>query len=85
MDSPLTLRLDKDTRERLVRIARRRQISVSEAIREAIGNWAERNDTHAGYEAAADLLGVVHGGDPKRSSATGRSFKALLKQRRNKV
>ena len=85
MDSPLTLRLDNDTRERLIRIASRRQISVSEAIREAIANWTERHDTHTGYEAAADLLGVVHGGDPKRSASTGRSFKTLLKQRRNKA
>jgi hypothetical protein len=85
MDSPLTLRLDKNTRERITRIARRRQISVSEAVREAIENWAARHDTHAGYEAAADLVGVVHGGDPKRSTGTGRSLKTLLKRRRNKA
>jgi Arc/MetJ-type ribon-helix-helix transcriptional regulator len=85
MDSPLTLRLDKETRECIRRIARRRQISVSELIREAIGSWAERHDTHAGYDTATDLIGVVHGADPKRSTATGRSLKALLKRRRKKA
>ena len=85
MESPLTLRLDKETRERITRIARRRQISVSQLIREAIGNWADRHDTHVGYDAAADLIGVVHGGDPKRSTATGGALKTILKRRRNKA
>jgi len=80
MISPLTLRLEKKTRERIARIASRRRISTSEVIREAIEAWVERQEPIAApYEAMADLLGVVNGGKPRRSSKTGRRFKEVLK------
>jgi hypothetical protein len=31
-----------------------------------------------------DLIGIVNGGNPKRSEQTGRSFTALLKRRRSR-
>jgi predicted transcriptional regulator len=65
MAFPLTLRLDAKTRKRIERIARRRQVSVSEVIRLAIAAWAEQQEAIAApYEAIADLIGVVHGGCP---------------------
>jgi Arc/MetJ-type ribon-helix-helix transcriptional regulator len=82
MASPLTLRLDEKTRQRIARIARRKRLSVSEVIRRAINGWAERQEPITSpYEVIVDLLGVVHGGNPKRSTQTGRSFAALLKSR----
>jgi predicted transcriptional regulator len=36
MPSPLTLRLDPKTRRRIERIARRKQLSTSEVVRQAI-------------------------------------------------
>ena len=39
MASPLTLRLDEKTRKRIVRIARRKQVSTSEVVRQAIEAW----------------------------------------------
>jgi predicted DNA-binding protein len=85
MESPVTLRLDKHTRERVASIAREKRITASEVIREAIEAWVTRHEAVAApYETAADLVGVVHGGDAKRSSETGRQFKTMLKARRNK-
>ncbi|PYX56472.1 MAG: hypothetical protein DMG76_14765 [Acidobacteria bacterium] len=75
MDSPLTLRLDPKTRQRIARIARRRQVSISEVIRQAIEAWAEQQEPIAApYEAMADLIGVVHGGMRGCSTDTGLRF-----------
>jgi predicted DNA-binding protein len=85
MASPLTLRLDPKTRQRLERIARRKQLSKSEVVRQAIEAWADRQEPVASpYEALADLIGVVHGGKADRSSQTGRRFAELLKSRRSR-
>jgi hypothetical protein len=82
MPSPLTLRLEKKTRQRIARIASRRQISTSEVIRQAIEAWVERQELiTAPYEAMADLVGVVNGGNPQRSTETGRRFREILKGR----
>jgi Arc/MetJ-type ribon-helix-helix transcriptional regulator len=85
MASPLTLRLDPKTRQRIARIARRRQVSISEVIREAIEAWAEQQEPIAApYEAMADLIGVVHGGVRGRSTDMGQRFAELLKTRRSR-
>jgi len=85
MASPLTLRLDPKTRKRIERIARRRQVSVSEVIRLAIAAWAEQQEPVAApYEAMADLIGVVHGGMPGRSTRTDTRFSEILKSRRSR-
>jgi len=84
MASPLTLRLDEKTRKRIVRIARRKQLSTSEVVRQAIEAWAEREEpVTSPYEAVKDLIGIVHGGNPKASVNIGRRFTKLLKQRRS--
>jgi len=85
MASPLTLRLDEKTRKRIVRIARRKQLSTSEVVRQAIEAWAEQHEpVTSPYEAVRDLIGIVHGGNPKGSVQTGRRFTKLLKQRRRR-
>jgi hypothetical protein len=85
MASPLTLRLDEKTRQRIARIARRKQLSKSEVIRRAIAAWADcQEPAGAPYEAMADLIGVVRGGNRKRSKDTGRSFTKLLRGRRGR-
>ena len=85
MASPLTLRLDEKTRQRIARIAKRKQLSVSEVVRQAIEGWAERQEPASSpYEAMADLLGVVRGANPKRSAQTGRRFAKLLRRRRSR-
>ena len=83
MASPVTLRLDEETRQRIAHIARRRRVSASHVIREAIEAYVGGQETEVSpYEAVADLIGVVHGGNPKRSTGTGRQFAALLERRR---
>jgi hypothetical protein len=85
MASPLTLRLDSKTRQRIARLARRKRLSTSEVIRQAIAAWADRQEPVASpYEAMMDLIGIVRGGNPKRSEQTGRRFAALLKRRGNR-
>jgi predicted DNA-binding protein len=83
MASPLTLRLDDKTRSRIARIARRKQLSTSEVVRQAIEAWVERHEpVTSPYGVVTDLIGVVRGGNSKRSTQTGRRFTKLLKDRR---
>jgi Arc/MetJ-type ribon-helix-helix transcriptional regulator len=85
MASPVTLRLDEKTRQRIARLARRKRLSTSEVIRQAIAAWADRQEpVSSPYEAMKDLIGVVRGGNPKRSEQTGRRFAALLTRRRRR-
>ena len=85
MPSPLTLRLDPKTRQRLERLAHRKQLSRSEVVRQAIEAWADLQEPVASpYEALSDLIGVVRGGMSNRSVKTGRRFSELLKNRRGR-
>src|SRR2546421_7761219 len=84
MPSPVTLRVDKETRQRIARIARRKQVSASEVIRQAIETWIEEQEpTGSPYEMVSDLIGIVHGGNRKRSAGAGRQVPGLLKSPRN--
>jgi len=83
MPSPLTFRLDPETRERITRLARHKRLSKSEVIRKAVAAWADREEpVTSPYEAMRDLIGVVHGGNPRRSENTGRRFAAQLRARK---
>ena len=83
MASPVTLRLDQEIRQRIAHIARRRRVTSSHIIREAIEAYVGGREAEVSpYEAVADLIGVVHGGNKARSTGTGRQFAALLKRRR---
>jgi len=85
MASPLALRLDEKTRRQIARIARRKGLSTSEVIRQAIDAWAARQEPASiPFEQISDLLGVVRGRNPKRSEQTGARFAKLLKQRRSR-
>ena len=85
MADPMTLRLDDETRQRIARIARRKRVSASDVVRQAIEAWVQRQEPIGSpYEVVADLIGVVHGGNPGRSSGTGRRFTELLKGRRKR-
>jgi hypothetical protein len=79
MASPLTLRLDEKTRQRITRLARQKHLSTSEVVRQAIAAWADPEEPVTfPYEAMKDLIGIVKGGNPKRSEQTGRGFARLL-------
>jgi len=56
MPSPVTLRVDKETRLRIARIARRKQVSASEVIRQAIETWIEEQEpVGSPYEMACNV------------------------------
>jgi hypothetical protein len=83
MQSPVTLRVDKETRRRIALIARRKQVSASEVIRQAIETWIEEQEPAGSpYEMVSDLIGIVYGGNRKRSAGAGRQLALLLKNRR---
>jgi Arc/MetJ-type ribon-helix-helix transcriptional regulator len=83
--SPVTLRLDPEIRRRVAQIARRKRTTTSEVLREAITAWVEREETTGSvYESIKDLIGSVHGGDPRRSENAGRKVTEMLKARRNR-
>jgi predicted DNA-binding protein len=85
MADPVTLRLTQEARARIARIARRRGVSASQIIREAIEALMEREETVVPpYEAMADLIGIVHGGRRSRSAATGRQLQDQLRRRRSR-
>ena len=82
MASPLTLRVDDKTRQRIARIAKRKKLSTSEVVRQAIEAWADREEpVTRPFELIKDLVGIVHGGDPHRSEDAGRKFTKALKER----
>jgi Arc/MetJ-type ribon-helix-helix transcriptional regulator len=85
MASPFTLRLDEKTRQRISRMARRRNVSASDVVRNAIESMADREELATEpYKLIADLIGTVHGGNPRRSENTGLQFGRLLKSRRSR-
>jgi Arc/MetJ-type ribon-helix-helix transcriptional regulator len=86
MPSPLTVRVDDQTRQRIARIARRKRLSNSEVVRQALVAFAEKAEREEPVtkpiDLIRDLIGVVKGGDPKRSERTGAQFAKMLKERR---
>jgi predicted DNA-binding protein len=83
MASPLSIRLDEKTRQRISRLARRKKMSVSDVVRNAIESMAGREESPAApYVLVADLIGSVRGKNPRRSEQTGRGFTKILKRAR---
>jgi len=81
--SPLTLRLNPETRRRLDRIARRKGSTTSQVLREAIEDLVRREDCPgSAWERMKHLVGVVEGGDPALSENTGKRFAEQLRVRR---
>jgi len=85
MADPVTLRLDDETRKKVTRIARRKRIAFSQAMRLAAREWAAREDRElTPYEKVAHLIGTVRGSDPTRSQDMGHKMAKLLKARRGR-
>jgi hypothetical protein len=85
MESPVTLRLDSKTRRQIASAARRKGISKSEVIRRALNSWTDlADDSDAPFVMLKDLLGVVKGGNPRRSQKSGKKFRELLAAKRKR-
>jgi len=82
----LTVRLDPETAELLMRLRRRRNTTKSDVIREAVRELAARElrvaEARRPYEAVKRLLGSVNSGGLHLSKRTGEQFTSLLAERR---
>ncbi|HPW56977.1 MAG: hypothetical protein KA072_05430 [Thermoanaerobaculaceae bacterium] len=83
MGEVMAVRLSAEMRRKLLTTAKRRRMTASEAVREAVESWLERSEEQASPAARiADLIGGVHGGDPQRSAGGGaRVARELVAQR----
>jgi Arc/MetJ-type ribon-helix-helix transcriptional regulator len=77
----LTVRLNPKTERVLDRLAKRRRLSRSDVVREAIERYgADADDGISGrpYDAWLDVIGVVSLGVRDVSRTTGEQFSAIL-------
>jgi len=81
---PTSVRLDAKTERVLERLARRRRMTKSAVIREAIHIAADKEDQRdsvSPYDAVKHLIGCVSGGPPDLSERTGEKFREILKRK----
>jgi Arc/MetJ-type ribon-helix-helix transcriptional regulator len=57
MGARMSVRIDRRMRERIERIARRKRVSVSAAIREAIVAWVNQREPGAERQAVSAVMG----------------------------
>jgi hypothetical protein len=80
-NTTISLRLD-GKQERAVRgLARRRQSTVSDIIRDAVANFVEREEERPlrPYDQIADLIGSVTGLPADLSEGTGDQFAEIVR------
>ncbi len=81
----MTIRLDRAFRLRLQAAARRRSVTPSAAARVALEGWLRTEERQAEarpFDALADLIGCVRGGDRGRSTRGRDWISHQLKSRR---
>jgi hypothetical protein len=67
----MTIRVDRAFRRRLHAAAKRRSVTASAAARAALEGWVQAEERQAQarpFDALADVIGSVRGGDRGRSS-----------------
>jgi Arc/MetJ-type ribon-helix-helix transcriptional regulator len=80
--SPITLRLDDQMTRRIATIARRKHVSTSEVLREAVAAWLEKEERLVSvHDLIKDLIGRGRGLDSRASEDIGRKYSAHLKAR----
>ncbi|HEV8130962.1 MAG TPA: ribbon-helix-helix protein, CopG family [Acidobacteriota bacterium] len=81
----LSVRLDAETEQLVERMARQRDQTKSEVIRDAIAALAPKERRGKGakgpFGRAADLIGCVRGGPSDLSVRTGEKFRQILTSR----
>lgn len=80
----LTVRLNPKTERALNALAKRRRLSRSEVVREAIARYdtAEQggDDAAPAYDAWVDVIGVVNLGARDTRRSTGEQFAAIVRK-----
>ena len=81
---PTSVRLDAETQELVRRLAKRRGMTKSEVIREALEEWVdkEKEKLEKPYDAIRHLIGIVDSGGQGLSERTGERFRHLLQEKR---
>lgn len=77
----LTVRLNPKTERALNALAKRRRLSRSDVVREAIEHYGEVENIDAGarpYAAWLDVIGVIALGVRETSRTTGEQFAAIV-------
>jgi hypothetical protein len=79
----LTVRLDPRTERALNALAKRRRLSRSDVVREALARYDADDGREAGrpYDAWLDVIGVVSLGVRDPACTTGEQVAAILRQR----
>jgi len=78
-----SLRLEPALDERVRQAAAAEGSSVSEFLRQAAAERADRTLSARNSDRLADVIGVVHGGGAGRARDTGEAFGELLAKRRS--
>ncbi len=81
----LTVRLDAKIERALKAAAKRRGLSRSDVVREALEQYEARGVEAAGsrpYDAWLDVIGIVDLGVRRRARTTGEQFTAILRKQR---
>jgi hypothetical protein len=80
---PLTVRLSPKTERALTALAKRRGLSRSDVVREAIERYhaSTGGDVTAPYDAWLDVIGVVALGARDAGRTTGDQFAAIVGER----
>jgi hypothetical protein len=81
----LTVRLDERLDSLARKAAAKEGATMSEFMRRAISERAERTLTGDTRERLADAIGAVHGGGGGRARESGRAFGDLLAARRKRA
>ena len=79
----LTVRLNPKTERALAALAKRRGLSRSDVVREAIARYEADSGTrnsHSPYDAWGDVIGVVDLGVRDTSRTTGEQFTAIVRK-----
>ena len=83
---PFSVRLEQNMVNKLTRLAVQSNRRVSDVVREAVELYVcgveSKEDEVTPYDRIAHLIGRVNSGGSTRSVDTGRTFAALLRERR---
>jgi predicted DNA-binding protein len=81
---PTSVRLDAETEELIRRLAKKRGMTKSEVVREALEEWVDRENEkpEKPYDAIEHLIGIADSGGQGLSERTGERFRRLLEEKR---
>jgi Arc/MetJ-type ribon-helix-helix transcriptional regulator len=77
---PLTVRLNPKSERALSALAKRRRMSRSDLVREALNRYENDDETSGPYDAWLDVIGIVKLGARDPSRTTGDLFASIVEE-----